>query len=285
MVFQLKIHQYKYKILSGDHFLNYSKIIKTENYYYDSFSRLVTKVQKNSAQLNGDNLVTNYTYFCPLSHPENPQIFCDKSETTTTSSSLSSIKPISQKIIYDFNTGLPLQEWATNQNGNLVLQTSVQYDKYARIIEIKKATGAKTFIEWEEGNSNLNVITDQDNLKTTAKYNELGFLSLIENSRGNILKYTYDSLGRVLNLSKNLPGTASLEVKNSSMDLWDTIIQWVKNIFSISSDTTSTNLFADNMDNKLYEFEKYEYQFPTLNFASDQSFEHEVNKWNQFDQL
>ena len=273
---------------SGDRFLNYSDISKTESYHYDEQGRLITKIQNNSPVLNGDNLVTSYTYFCPLSHQENQKVFCDNTEMVQTSSSLGSVKATTQKIIYDNLTGLPTEEWTSNQNGELILQASAIYDAYGRIKNLNLATGAKSSFEWEEANANLKSILDQDNVTTIAKYNNLGQISKIENSRGSISQYTYDSLGRVLSIAKNLGGNAPLSITNTPQSSWNIFINWLKSIFGLSPSNQANSANAKNSnselkDNILIEFEKYEYVFPSIKTSTNASLDEEVYKWNQFD--
>lgn len=273
---------------SGDKFLNYSNISKTESYHYDEQGRLITKIQNNSPVLNGDNLVTSYTYFCPLSHQVNQKIYCDNIEMVQTSSSLGSVKTTIQKFIYNNLTGLPIEEWSSNQNGELVLQASASYDAYGRIKSLINATGIKSSFEWEETNVNLKSIVDQDNIKTLASYNEFGQISQIENTRGSISQFTYDVFGRVLMIAKNLGGNAPLDISNDPKSTWEIFINWLKSVFDLSksnsenSDNFHTS-FKNITNNNIIPFEKYEYFFPKIELANGKTLDEEINVWNKFD--
>jgi RHS repeat-associated protein len=272
---------------SGEKFLSFEKIANTITNYYDDYGRLTSKIKSNSPVLNGDDLVTSYSYFCPMSHQENLKIYCDNAELIQTSSALGNVKTNAQKIIFHNLTGLPIEEWSSNQNGELILQASVIYDEYSRITQINKSTGEKSFFEWNDSNSNLKSILDQDNVKTIAHYNNLGQISKIENSRENISQFTYDTLGRILNTSKNLGGNAPLNITHIAQNSWNIFINWLKNIFGLSSThnapTNDNTLFDTIVSNNLIEFEKYEYIFPTVKTNNGNSIEESLLNWNQFD--
>ncbi|KAB8030736.1 FG-GAP-like repeat-containing protein [Fluviispira multicolorata] len=262
--------------INGDRHLNYNNLYGKVTNIYDAQGRLTTKIKSNSPILNGDDLVTTFNYFCPMSHQENPKLFCDNIEQTQISSSLGSIKQTTQKVVYNNLTGLPIEEWSSTQNNELVLQASATYDNYARILSVNKTTGEKSFFEWDATNANLKSILDQDKIKITAEYNDFGFITNLNNSKGSITQFSYDGFGRILSTGKNLAGDKPLNINYTDQNSLNTLLNWFKSTFSISSS-------ASLLNNSIIEFERYEYKFPSLTINTSMSLEDSIKEWNKFD--
>ncbi|KAB8037981.1 hypothetical protein GCL60_12480 [Silvanigrella paludirubra] len=269
----------------GDNYLNLQKIYGKVTNYFDEKGRILSTVTSNPTELMGDEKVVNFSYFCPLTHPENLNIFCDQVEFEQKTSSLGNVKSISKKIVYDLLTGNPLEEWLSNQDGQLTLQANVSYDQFGRIKKIKKGSGEFSEFEWENNNNNLSSILDHDNIKSIAIYDELGYIKKVESNRGNISAYEYDSFGRVTQISTNHSGTVPLKVIHIVQDYWDIFLNWLKKIFSANnnSEDDSPNTSLVSSDLKTYVTEKYEYQFPEITFTNSNSFDAEIENLNQFD--
>ncbi|KAB8027422.1 FG-GAP-like repeat-containing protein [Fluviispira multicolorata] len=258
--------------VNGDKYLNYQSLYGKVTNIYDEQGRVVTSVKSNSPILTGDDQVTTYNYFCPSSHLENPKIFCDNIELTQTSSALGSVKQLTQKVVYDNFTGLPLEEWSSNQNNELVLHTSAQYDSFGRFISLVKATGEYSFFEWDTENANLKSILDHDKIKINAEYDDFGRIHKIYSNKGNISKFSYDSFSRILSTSKNIAGNNPINIIHTEQSLWNTFLNWLKTAFG-----------HQNTSTELVEIERYEYSFPSLKIASALSLEEAVKSWNNFD--
>ncbi|BBH53573.1 FG-GAP repeat domain-containing protein [Fluviispira sanaruensis] len=258
--------------VNGDKYINYQNLYGKVTNIYDEQGRVVTSVKSNSPILSGDDQVTTYNYFCPSSHLENPKIFCDNIELMQSSSSLGSVKQLTQKVVYDNFTGLPLEEWSSNQNNELVIQSSVKYDSFGRFISLVKATGENSFFEWDTENSNLKSILDHDKIKINAEYDDLGRILKIYSNKGNISQFNYDSFSRLLSTSKNRAGNTPLKINHTEQKLWDPFLNWFNTAFGFL-----------NLSNTLVEIERYEYSFPSIKIASGLSLEETFKILNNFD--
>ncbi|MGY3803744.1 polymorphic toxin-type HINT domain-containing protein [Pigmentibacter ruber] len=267
---------------SGENYLTYQKIHSKVTHVYDELGRLITTQQKNSSLLNGEDKVTNYTYFCPLSHPENLKIYCDQVSLEQVSSSLGNVKTITKKIEYDFQTGLPIENWEANQAGDLVLQESATYDQFGRLTKLKQETGEYSIFHWNNSNGNLNSIQTHNDITTEAQYNEFGNIIKLSNSKNNISEFIYDSFGRVVSYSKNQASEPQLKIVHIAQKSWDIFINWLKKVFGLGGAGNNNQL---NTDNSTHIFEKYEYAFPKLEFQNGLTLEENLEHINEFDKL
>ena len=251
-----------------------AEVIKETMFSYDFLNRLESQIKINDPVRSGNNAITNITYFCPGTHNENPNMFCELPQNITETGEGYEAR-IATQYFYDPSTGLLRQKDTTNQNASLEKQIWIdEYDPYGRIIKLNKVTGQSTGFVWSQTGAELLSTLDQDGIITKATYDKYGKLIRVENSKGSIQEFAYDDFLRLIKTFKNKTIQGEyLSIDNSEKGFFSNIRNYFEKFKDFFSSSTSQNTNTNSQSTSLYQTESITYQFPKIPMIENMSTE------------